>query len=113
MSASSAPPASASPEAGGHPQSLSCLCCGRPAERVRRGWSDACYTRWLRAGRPAGGPPPPTMLNTPAEATARREEYALLTRVHGLAQWEAAAVLGVSEKTVQRYAAHARREVAS
>lgn len=39
-----------------------CACpqdCGKPAAPGRRGYSEACHSRWLRAGKPEGGPPPP------------------------------------------------------
>lgn len=36
-----------------------CANCGVAAKRLRRGWCFACYQRWLKAGRPVGGPPPP------------------------------------------------------
>jgi hypothetical protein len=46
---------------------VTCRNCGAPrARRVgrrrkwrgARGWCGPCYQRWLRAGKPAGGPPP-------------------------------------------------------
>jgi hypothetical protein len=51
-----------------------CACkqrCGRPAKR--HGLSEACARRWVRAGRPEGGPPPPmTRKETLARAQAAK-----------------------------------------
>lgn len=36
-----------------------CLHCGQPAAHLTRiGWCRADYLRWIRAGKPASGPPP-------------------------------------------------------
>jgi len=37
---------------------ITCRCCERPGSNHGRGWIPACYARWVRAGRPASGPPP-------------------------------------------------------
>lgn len=49
------------------------------------GWRDSCYKRWLNAGRPNTGPPPPVpataetarraLLGLQRKAAARREDY--------------------------------------
>lgn len=39
----------------------------QPGYRGANGWCDRCYSRWLKAGRPAEGPPPPI---TASEAAA-------------------------------------------
>jgi hypothetical protein len=77
----------------------------------------ACGNRWDRAGRPADGPPPPTppdeqrALAWEANRAARRnrvEDYAELTRQFGLSRAEAAARLGITERTTWRYEATLR-----
>lgn len=35
-----------------------CACCDKPGQIIAHGWRWACYTRWIRAGRPDSGPPP-------------------------------------------------------
>lgn len=42
--------------------------CGRPVLYPNLRMSKACYIRWVKAGRPAAGPPPPL---PPQEAGAR------------------------------------------
>lgn len=36
---------------------ITCASCGRFQPPVANEWCHACYQRWLRHGRPAGGPP--------------------------------------------------------
>lgn len=37
-----------------------CSCCGRgPVRITSQGWATACHRRWIKAGRPAAGPPAP------------------------------------------------------
>lgn len=36
-----------------------CEACGQEREHAGHGWCEACYLRWLRAGKPTAGPPPP------------------------------------------------------
>jgi hypothetical protein len=41
------------------PKRCRCGHCDHLVSPERRlGWSEACYRRWLRAGKPKGGPPP-------------------------------------------------------
>ena len=35
-----------------------CPACGETREHRAHGWCHPCHRRWLRHGRPAGGPPP-------------------------------------------------------
>ena len=39
-----------------------CACCGETGKILARGWREACYFRWRRAGQPESGPPPRTRL---------------------------------------------------
>ena len=40
----------------------------QPGYKGANGWCEACYKRWLQAGRPPGGPPPPL---SPSEKTTK------------------------------------------
>ena len=90
-----------------------CACgCGHPAPRGR--FAGGCYKRWVKAGRPASGPPPP---KTPeqrrppprsAERAGRIEDYAEL-RSWGLSLQDAAARMGLTTRTVERYEAELKR----
>jgi hypothetical protein len=77
-----------------------CDSCGHEKEHNRQQWCPTCRNRWDRAGRPAGGPPP--------RRTGRWEEYAELTREQGYTLTNAAARMGVSHRTAQRYEAWLR-----
>jgi hypothetical protein len=95
-----------------------CACCGRQGKLAHHGWAVTCYHRWLKAGRPADGPPPPlsprqcqrmgalaragTHLESLLYRVARFES---LRRGDGLSIGKAAAALGVSHRTGDRYAA--------
>lgn len=112
---------------------LHCSCCGRPAKDLRHGWATSCYQRWLKAGRPAGGPPPPKSTQTPAQAenliygrlvAAERYERRLaeFRRLDSIrrplnSQWtvpgqrtdkQIAAIIGVDSRTIARYRATER-----
>lgn len=85
------------------------------------GWCSACYQRWKRAGRPAEGPPPPMTREESrqlgiaacrANAAAKREDYAEL-RSWGDSCEQAAARVGVSERTVWRYERILREQVSA
>lgn len=48
--------------------------CGKPHKNKRpHGWCDGCYLRWLRAGRPEGGPPEPSARHQYPVTSARLE----------------------------------------
>lgn len=110
--------------------SYPCTCrpgCGQtmatPAGEAH-GWALACYKRWQRAGKPAGGPPPPLPVGRQPRSPARspgsergmtstyvtREEgnrlMAELARLRGegLTIAQAAAVLGISASAAGHYA---------
>lgn len=38
---------------------ITCPSCGQDKPHQCKGWCNACYRRWLRAGRPDDGPPQP------------------------------------------------------
>lgn len=61
---------------------LPCSCCGTPEKRLRHGWCSRCYQRWLKAGRPEGGPPP---LQMPLDAWRRLPAPELVREVSDLA----------------------------
>ena len=74
-----------------------CRCgCGRPVRLPRYGLALACYKRWVYHGRPDRIPP-----QRPSRA-GRVEDY-LELRGRGLTQARAAARLGVTLRTTQRY----------
>lgn len=78
-----------------------CACgCGRDASSHRRGWSEACYFRWYRAGRPDTGPPPTRKGKD--VAAARKEDIAWLAE-NGTSHEEIAQRLGISVQTVLRH----------
>lgn len=80
-----------------------CASCGATAGPKRvNGWCNACYGRWLRAGRPEEGPPPPRTRGHDADAAGRREDYAWL-RGAGLTREEAADRVGVHRRTADRW----------
>lgn len=99
-----------------------CSCgCGRRPRPDRAGLAEACYQRWRKAGRPADGPPPPKTPGNPAGLTewAREQTEERLSRIAEFAMvratrckpngdpvsiGEAAAAVGVSARTGQRYA---------
>lgn len=90
---------------------MSGWCCGscrvpftgtRNSRRPRRGYCPRCYERWRIHGFPECGPPPLF-----AAVAGRRADYAEL-RSWRLTVAEAAARLGVSERTAWRYEAELR-----
>lgn len=72
--------------------------CGRPRRRDRCGWCIACYDRWRYHGCPEDGPPPPW-----AKVPGRIEDYLWLRDELGLSRAAAAARVGVTLRTIQRY----------
>jgi hypothetical protein len=94
---------------------IECACCGRKGYHKGRGWIVACYKRWLRAGKPAGGPPPPMSRSEigrrrSSAAAGRREDYEWLTREQGLSLYEAAERLEVTSRTAWRYEQRLRQQ---
>lgn len=84
-----------------------CACCGEQGWHIGHGWRDACWRRWIEAGKPADGPPPPKpgsggVLKSREIVASRLEDLALLLDV-GVDKREAARRIGVSYKTVCRY----------
>jgi len=75
-----------------------CWCCGaRPTLHAGRGLCDACYSRWQRRGFTGPGPGP--SLKPPAIESAREYAGVIMT----MPARKAAGVIGVSERTVERY----------
>jgi hypothetical protein len=111
-------------------QIIDCAACRRRRPHYSRNWCSPCYQRWWRAGMPAGGPPPARPLSTKrlaavrtaaalarAARTTRRkgriEDYSWLLRDQGATRVEAAARVGVSIRTAQRYDAYLRQAQAA
>ena len=81
---------------------IECDSCGQEKEHWGHGWCHACWNLWDRAGRPDTGPPP--------KRYGRYGEYFELTREHHYTLANAAARMGVSHRTAQRYEARLRKE---
>jgi len=83
-----------------HPQ---CRCgCGRPVAYKRLRLAESCYRRWRYRGYPPEIPP------AQADTIAGKvEDYAEL-RAAGFTQAQAAWRLGVSRRTIERYAQRLR-----
>ncbi|MCO6011449.1 hypothetical protein NE236_41520 [Actinoallomurus purpureus] len=77
-----------------------CDRCGNEGQHGGYTWCRACHSRWERAGRPASGPPP--------KRNGRVGEYAELTRDQHYTLVNAAARMGISERTAWRYEARLR-----
>ena len=87
-----------------------CACgCGLPV--FCKGYASGCYKRWVNAGRPASGPPPPVpqaattaAINALQQArrATRLAEYRRLRSI-GYTRDQAAARLGVCETTARAY----------
>lgn len=104
-----------------NPRIVRCKGCDRFELHKAFDWCQRCYQRWKRAGRPADGPPQPlTRLECAAQARAayqeqtqgRREDY------QDLRSWretreQAAARLGISERTTWRYDRALREQVSA
>jgi hypothetical protein len=84
---------------------ITCDRCGYNKPHHARGWCHACWDRWDRAGQPPEGPPP--------RRTGRYGEYFELTREHHYSLKNAAARMGVSERTAQRYETRLKQEGAA
>jgi hypothetical protein len=87
-----------------------CACkCGQPGTYAAHDWIYPCYKRWLRAGRPAEGPPAPRVAPAAAyapvraHALARLEDYVWLREELRLSLDQAAVRLHVSRRTAERY----------
>lgn len=79
-----------------------CACgCGRPKGPAHRGWSRACYFRWYRAGKPKDGPPAPR--SGPEHSESLRDEVLWLVNRCGESVQQAAARVGVTVETAERY----------
>jgi hypothetical protein len=76
---------------------IECDSCGRHRPHKGRDWCGACHSRWLRADCPDTGPPPPR--------NGRYEEYYELTREQHYTLANAAARMGICERTAYRYEA--------
>jgi hypothetical protein len=76
-----------------------CTSCGKPrrAHQGARSWCHACYCRWLKAGRPADGPPPVGPRNA-----GRREDYRWLREI-GESLPAAAQRVGVTKETARQW----------
>jgi hypothetical protein len=94
-----------------HALVITCRCCGKTGYHRGSGYRETCHRRWVAAGRPDTGPPPPRApreivrlaVQGRGQRAGRVEDYAILRRERGLSLAEAAAALGVSIRTAQRY----------
>lgn len=88
-----------------------CASCGVKRRLQAHDWCDPCYRRWRAAGRPASGPPEPytrgTGYNIPGSRESRIEEWTFLRGYH-YSPAKIAARMGVSMRTIYRYAAAER-----
>ncbi len=82
---------------------MTCRRCSRCGHHAR-GLCRSCYDRWYRAGRPADVPGQ-SEFRSGRPAMARREDYLWMRDEQGLTRPEAAARLGVCERTAWRYEA--------
>jgi hypothetical protein len=84
-----------------------CTECGgaRKPRQAAHGWCQACYCRWIKAGRPADGPPPRGAKRRSPWA-GRREDYRWL-RNSGETIAAAAQRIGIAEKTARKWEAAA------
>lgn len=103
---------------------ITCRNCRRP-DMIHRahGWCDACFSRWVRAGKPEDGPPPVGWVAPVDElivASAVRGERPMLTprerraavavlNAKGLTAREVAVRLGCTRRTVERHNAANRK----
>jgi hypothetical protein len=80
-----------------------CTNCRKPrkAHQGARGWCQACYCRWVKAGRPVDGPPPVRPRNA-----GRREDYRWL-RDTGETVAAAAKRVGITRETARQWEAAA------
>jgi hypothetical protein len=95
---------------------VDCRCCGKPGQHYGNGYRRACHTRWMAAGRPEEGPPPPLSPQEVGrlggqgydEKGMRIETYRRLRKYRRLTPTEAAAQIRVSVRTAHRYEAELR-----
>ncbi|GAA4059687.1 hypothetical protein [Actinomadura miaoliensis] len=95
---------------------ITCACCGKTGRHGGHGYRDACYQRWVTAGRPDTGLPPPKpprgrRPGSPGRARLERmADFAMVRRTRTtpdgdpISIAQAAAAVGVSARTGQRYA---------
>lgn len=88
---------------------IRCACCDRLGPHKAHGWISACYRRWLDHGKPPGGPPAPYQHHQQPRPYDVYADYVHL-RSLGYSRAEAAARLGVSRRTIQRYDRRRERE---
>ncbi|MBA9003759.1 hypothetical protein [Thermomonospora cellulosilytica] len=106
---------------------ITCRCCGKTGQHGAHGWIRSCYERWLKAGRPQEGPPPPMPLEEirarsvqarrPCGPKAARMDDFVTVRLtrrrengEPISIAEAAAAVGVSKRTAERYAAALKQQ---
>lgn len=97
-----------------HPRAT-CTHCGKSGRRAAHGWIATCYQRWLRAGRPASGPPDAdahdhsphlsTLNAGSAEARAHRRARARDLRSQEWTIPQIAEEIGLKESTIRTYTA--------
>jgi hypothetical protein len=105
------------PRPGGR-RLVDCQHCGRHRRHKGHGLCGACMQRWDAAGRPDEVPVPRSNLDRLAIAweahraarQGRVDDYLILRDDCRLSRAEAAARLGVSLRTIERYEAQLRRE---
>jgi hypothetical protein len=91
-----------------------CSYCGETRRHEAHGWCNRCYERWRRAGKPASGPAPPRHRagRKPGPLADRIAEWEFF-RGLGYGEPQIAARLGLSVRTLQRYAGRDRATMAA
>jgi hypothetical protein len=97
---------------------VDCQCCGKRRKHYGNNLCSACHSRWLDHGKPAVCPPPAKECRTftledrrlarealTAARLSRIEDYVWLTREQRLSRDGAAARMGISIRTAERYEA--------
>jgi len=94
---------------------ITCSCgCGTRGRHGGRGWIHACYSRWIRAGKPAEGPSSragSVNLHTQRKL-GRLEDYAWLRTSLNLSIDQAAVRVSVCRRTAERYEADLKARAA-
>lgn len=91
-------------------RTVECRCCDRTGPLIAHGWVKACYRRWQRAGKPAGGPPPPRKRGPNQHMEEDVAEFAMVLRTRpDITLAQAAAAVGRCRRTGERYKTRLRQ----